>query len=58
MPTVYDPREQEIPNARCYRHTNAAQVGEALPGWVADLPDDRPLIFAAMGTTFHLIQAG
>lgn len=55
MPAAYDPAELEIPTARCYRHTNPGQVGEELPGWVGDLPDDRPLVFAAMGTFFHIV---
>jgi UDP:flavonoid glycosyltransferase YjiC (YdhE family) len=55
MPATYDPAPVRLPNAHCYRPTNPARAGEDLPPWLGDLPDDRPLVFASLGTLFHAV---
>lgn len=35
---------------RHYRHTQPARRGEQAPPWLADLPTDKPLVFAAFGS--------
>jgi N-glycosyltransferase len=53
MPAAYDPAVLQVPNVRCYRPTNPERHGEALPQWIADLPERRPIVLASLGTVFH-----
>lgn len=39
-----------------YRQTTVVDRTAGLPGWVADLPTDRPLVFAAMGTAMPMFR--
>ena len=39
-----------LPGALAYRQTVNVERTSVLPRWVAELPTDRPLVFAAMGT--------
>jgi MGT family glycosyltransferase len=39
-------------NTRFVRHTSAAPPGTTLPGWAREL-DDRPTVFASLGTVFN-----
>jgi MGT family glycosyltransferase len=55
MPATYDPAPVRLPNAHCYRQTNPARAAEDLPQWLGELPDDRPLVFASLGTLFHAV---
>jgi N-glycosyltransferase len=55
MPPAYDSLPARIHNARCYRQTNPLRADESLPDWVAELPTDRPLVLASLGTYFHSI---
>jgi N-glycosyltransferase len=52
MPGEYDPTAMQLPNARCYRQTNRERIGEALPAWLHELPNERPVVFASFGTRF------
>jgi N-glycosyltransferase len=38
------------PALRHYRHTQPSRLGERVPDWLADLPADKPLVFAAFGS--------
>src|SRR5436305_2859469 len=38
------------PTLRHYRQPAAHRIGERLPGWLADLPADKPLVYAAFGS--------
>jgi len=51
-PPALDPDEAALPNARSFRHADAARRGEALPDWLVDLPAGRPLVLASLGTAF------
>ncbi|TSB19013.1 glycosyltransferase [Streptomyces sp. NBC_01525] len=42
---------------RAYRQTTLVDRTDGLPGWVAELPADRPLVFAAIGTALPMILA-
>ncbi|MFD9811716.1 glycosyltransferase [Streptomyces sp. NPDC059080] len=42
---------------RAYRQTTLVDRTDGLPGWVTDLPADRPLVFAAIGTALPMILA-
>lgn len=55
LPALYDPGELCGPDVRCYRHESPLRPDERLPDWVAGLPDDRPLVYASLGTVFHRI---
>jgi UDP:flavonoid glycosyltransferase YjiC (YdhE family) len=47
------PREliyPDIPNITDYRVEHPRRVGERLPGWAANIPPDRPLIYASFGS--------
>ncbi|MCE0444840.1 hypothetical protein LT493_04710 [Streptomyces tricolor] len=41
---------RHLPKAWSYRQTVDVERGGALPGWAAELPTDRPLVYAAIGT--------
>ncbi|HYN96777.1 MAG TPA: glycosyltransferase [Pilimelia sp.] len=49
VPTPYSFARREIPPAFVYRQPAADRRRESLPGWMADLPTDRPLVVAAIG---------
>ena len=55
LPEVYDPAELTGPDVRCYRHESTLRGDERLPGWMAELPDDLPLVYVSMGTVFHRV---
>jgi UDP:flavonoid glycosyltransferase YjiC (YdhE family) len=55
LPPVYDPAETAAPDVRCYRPESPLRGDERMPDWVAELPDDRPLVYASLGTVFHRI---
>ncbi|WP_188195054.1 glycosyltransferase [Nonomuraea sp. SYSU D8015] len=57
MPPHYDPAELAIPALRCYRHHTVDRPGDRLPGFVAALPADRPLVYASLGTVAPLFRA-
>ncbi|MEV3873191.1 glycosyltransferase [Streptomyces sp. NPDC049906] len=46
---------QFLPGARTYRQALAVDRALALPDWVAQLPTDRPLVFASIGTAAPLM---
>jgi N-glycosyltransferase len=50
LPPAYGFARRPIPHTRAYRLPLPDHQGEAMAGWVADLPVDRPLILAAAGT--------
>ncbi|MFD5552787.1 glycosyltransferase [Streptomyces sp. NPDC127068] len=48
---------RHLPTSLAYRQTLTVGRGLALPPWVVDLPVDRPLVFAALGTALpHLLR--
>ncbi|MFI2213918.1 glycosyltransferase [Streptomyces sp. NPDC020141] len=46
-----------MPVSRAYRQAVAVDRASVLPRWVAELPTDRPLVFAALGTALPIIRA-
>ncbi|WP_413099282.1 glycosyltransferase [Streptomyces sp. Inha503] len=47
---------QHLPTSRAYRQTVDVDRGAVLPRWVAELPTDRPLVFAAIGTAIPMLR--
>ncbi|MFD9720947.1 glycosyltransferase [Streptomyces sp. NPDC059076] len=45
-----------LPVSRSYRQTVTVDRRSVLPRWVVDLPTDRPLVFAAIGTALPMIH--
>ncbi|SES32719.1 N-glycosyltransferase [Lentzea xinjiangensis] len=50
MPESYDPAEAGVPRSKFYRHENPGRRGDALPPVLAQLPADKPWVFASLGT--------
>ncbi|WP_413797657.1 glycosyltransferase [Streptomyces iranensis] len=47
---------QHLPTSWAYRQTVDVDRGAVLPRWVAELPTDRPLMFAAIGTAIPMFH--
>ncbi|MEO3973856.1 glycosyltransferase [Streptomyces sp. CAU 1734] len=47
---------RHLPHSWAYRQTVDVDRGHVLPEWIADLPTDRPLVFAATGTALPLLH--
>ncbi|MEU4894141.1 glycosyltransferase [Streptomyces sp. NPDC044780] len=47
---------QHLPASWAYRQTVDVDRGAVLPRWVAELPTDRPMVFAAIGTALPMIR--
>ncbi|MEU8872372.1 glycosyltransferase [Streptomyces javensis] len=47
---------QHLPASLSYRQTVDVDRGAVLPRWVAELPTDRPLMFAAIGTAIPMFH--
>lgn len=47
---------RHLPTPLSYRQTVDVDRTSVLPGWVGDLPTDRPLVWAAIGTALPMIQ--
>ncbi|MFB8180671.1 glycosyltransferase [Streptomyces sp. NPDC055966] len=47
---------RHLPPSRAYRQTVAVDRHSVLPRWIAELPTDRPLVFAALGTALPMIR--
>ncbi|AKN73493.1 glycosyl transferase [Streptomyces sp. PBH53] len=47
---------RHLPKAWSYRQTVDVERGGALPGWAAELPTDRPLVYAAIGTALPVLR--
>ncbi|MEU5268997.1 glycosyltransferase [Streptomyces hygroscopicus] len=45
-----------LPASWSYRQTVDVDRGASLPRWVAELPTDRPLVFAAIGTAIPMLR--
>ncbi|MEK8172255.1 hypothetical protein NKH77_32150 [Streptomyces sp. M19] len=45
-----------LPPSWSYRQTVDVERGAELPEWVAELPTDRPLVFAAIGTAMPMMR--
>jgi UDP:flavonoid glycosyltransferase YjiC (YdhE family) len=49
MPAAYDGQDAALPHSRSYR-VDSDRPGERLPGWMADVDQGKPVIFASFGT--------
>ncbi|MFJ2558334.1 MULTISPECIES: glycosyltransferase [unclassified Streptomyces] len=47
---------QHLPSSWSYRQTVTVDRSSVLPEWIAQLPTDRPLVFAALGTALPMIR--
>ena len=47
---------RHLPPSLSYRQTVSVDRRSVLPEWVAQLPTDRPLVFAAIGTAFAMFR--
>ncbi|MFM9368490.1 glycosyltransferase [Streptomyces sp. Da 82-17] len=47
---------RHLPNPLTYRQTITVERAATLPRWVAELPTDRPLVWAAIGTALPMLQ--
>ncbi|MCQ8192334.1 glycosyltransferase [Streptomyces rugosispiralis] len=47
---------RHLPASWSYRQTVDVERGAALPRWIAELPTDRPLMFAAIGTAIPTLR--
>ncbi|MFJ9426340.1 glycosyltransferase [Streptomyces sp. NPDC101249] len=45
-----------LPPSLAYRQSASVDRGSVLPRWIAELPTDRPLVLAALGTALPLIK--
>lgn len=50
VPPRYDGDRLPPATLRHFRHESARRHGERLPAWLAELPTDRPLVYAAFGS--------
>lgn len=50
MPVTYSFARPVAPEAVAYRQPRTVTRGEALPDWLHELPADRPLVLASLGT--------
>ncbi|CAL9336555.1 Aclacinomycin-T 2-deoxy-L-fucose transferase [Streptomyces sp. enrichment culture] len=48
---------RHLPRTWAYRQTVDVERGKALPEWAAELPTDRPLVYAAIGTALPMVRA-
>ncbi|MDN3261203.1 glycosyltransferase [Streptomyces sp. CSDS2] len=47
---------RHLPPTLSYRQTVDVERHQVLPGWVVDLPTDRPLVYAAIGTALPVVR--
>ncbi|MCL3994395.1 glycosyltransferase [Streptomyces lavenduligriseus] len=47
---------RHLPPALAYRQTVDVERHQVLPGWVVELPTDRPLVYAAIGTALPVVR--
>ncbi|GAA2254124.1 oleandomycin glycosyltransferase [Streptomyces ruber] len=47
---------RHLPDSLAYRQTVEVDRSSILPRWVAELPTDRPLVFAALGTALPMLH--
>ncbi|MBH5338425.1 glycosyltransferase family 1 protein [Streptomyces pactum] len=47
---------RHLPPSWSYRQSVAVDRGSVLPRWIADLPTDRPLVLAALGTALPMLR--
>ncbi|MEW1659467.1 MULTISPECIES: glycosyltransferase [unclassified Streptomyces] len=47
---------QHLPTSWAYRQTVDVERRTALPAWAAELPTDRPLVYAAIGTALPMLH--
>lgn len=57
MPAEFSLARPDMPTALAYRQDDEV-VREALPGWIAELPTDRPLVLASIGTALPMMAGG
>jgi N-glycosyltransferase len=50
MPRQFDPQVDRIPNARYYQDGDLAAGGGQIPEWLADISEDRPLVYACLSS--------
>ncbi|MBN9757199.1 Glycosyltransferase [Pseudonocardia sp. Ae406_Ps2] len=50
MPQQFSLAEPQVAPARAFRQDDQVTRGETVPGWVAALPGNRPLVLAGLGT--------
>jgi N-glycosyltransferase len=50
MPQQFDAQVSRIPNARYYQDGELAAGGGRIPEWLADIPEDRPLVFGCLSS--------
>ncbi|QUH02896.1 glycosyltransferase family 1 protein [Saccharopolyspora erythraea] len=55
IPAAYSFTEPGMPDARRYRQPDLVSRDELLPAWVTELPADRPLVLAALGTALPML---
>jgi UDP:flavonoid glycosyltransferase YjiC (YdhE family) len=55
MPQAWSLAAPGTPPATAFRQEDEVVRGQALPGWVADLPAGRPLVVAALGTALPMM---
>ncbi|MDX3385527.1 glycosyltransferase [Streptomyces niveiscabiei] len=55
VPTAFS-FAQYLPPSWAYRQTVAVDRRSVLPRWIADLPTDRPLVLAALGTALPMLR--
>ncbi|MDH6697644.1 glycosyltransferase [Streptomyces sp. MAA16] len=56
VPAAFSFAEHLPPSELSYRQTVSVDRGAALPRWIAELPTDRPLVLAALGTALPMIK--
>ncbi|CAM02939.1 N-glycosyltransferase [Saccharopolyspora erythraea NRRL 2338] len=55
MPASCSFADPGMPGARRYRQPDLVSRDEVLPTWIAELPSDRPLVLAALGTALPML---